>query len=721
MGSWLNNARHGQVEMNRHNGSNVASLINNNINQLHPNFRNTFSSNNTPGRGVRRVQGFGHQGPRVFIGPNGLNANEFVPTGVLHGTTYEPSPQCITTAVRDGVRSDAFKQCFTNYLRGKVTPATCEHDDKLTPPQIKLYEKAKIIATAAEAGCKDRGQLVWVNTGGGKTIMALSLILAYWDTPRKIYIITTVNNKNDNNPEKYVANLKKFFPAQYEAIYRSLGGDMRKAFGDDKSGARAIFLSYLVAGHKVSHEDNGGRRYATHGNFKFWDGDGCVCIIDEAQGLSDPIFKRANTLESQQAIKLGQRLRALTRPQREKVHCYPLSATPGKTLEHWLQILSIVRRVDDDLDFPARTQELAQSMRSANVGRLTAFARQHMDGLVFYGEMRGDLQTHACVRELTKLVPMDRWYYASMLFQFSVISRANATTSRGNVAVLSNHVPSAAYSKVVPQNVIDTIRKRKRFLSTGHWVSNKIILLTHFLVHKPGKHFVYTREPEFLASVLEAWYGLKDVSSEALRNGPQFANVTSKPAFVVMNGKEGGTTKKLLNDAYNAPRNAHGTHIKLLIAGGRNFEGSDHKALRYVHIVEPMDTARDERQLVGRGVRFCAHKSLSARDRTVSIVRWYLTTPPKKSRDELLQFIRRHSGTITAAKQRALREVEIYNAGRLAEMGLDRQLRYDALHNQEVVDVFNFEAFVRRRASGRSNVAFVPSPTVRVIAGKPCA
>ena len=732
-----NNRNNNLNSMGRHNGSVLNNDRNNarsrrSLNPLNPLNNNNNNNGALISQGVRQGRRIGAE-PRMYYAPNGrLAPNEFVSRGVLRRATTAAA--CVSLAVQHGVGSPEFQTCFAAHLRalrrgggggggGGAAENPCDAGAQtaaLARHQTKMYELAKVIAEASERGGTDRGQLLWVNTGGGKTVMALSILLAYWDTPKRLFVITTPQNKKDNNPEKYIENLRKFFPRHYEAIRAEYGGDIHRAIGEHRpgratAGHRVEFLSFETAGHMLDVP----RVFTSHRGPKMWEGQGSVAIIDEAHALSELLVARGRA-EQDVPMLTGQKFRSLSPAQRQKLHIYGLTATPGLSIKTWLQLLSVVRRADPtEADFSATADQVAGWVRAGQVARVEAFLQRHADGLVTAVDVRDNLRFHACVKEETKLVPVDRWYYAaSLLGMHGAPAGAEVLTG----LKMSDAVGRKEYGVLVPKKVLETVQKRGRILADGTWVSNKVILLTKHLAGKPGKHMVYTSvHPALLAQVLRAWYGMQDVTASAVASGEAYTTSFAGASFAVLPDTKAG--KDAVIKAFNSARNDAGAQIKIMVVTGRSYEGTDLKGLRFVHLMEPMDSALKETQAVGRGVRLCAHSRLASADRTVTIVRWYTTPPTAEARREMREFIERHhaqtpSNRLALALAAVAVQDRIYGA-----TGFDRGLRKTALRDPAAVELFNFQEMVWARATRgtRPSTPFRPYERVYIRAGRRCS
>jgi hypothetical protein len=159
-----------------------------------------------------------------------------------------------------------------------------------------------------------------------------------------------------------------------------------------------------------------------------------------------------------------------------------------------------------------------------------------------------------------------------------------------------------------------------------------------------------------------------------------------------------------------------GKHIKIFIASGDEYEGTDLKALQYIHLAEPLLDPLKERQVVGRGVRFCAHEQLPlGQPRVVTIVRWYLEPPPLDSRRNLLQGL--PSSKLRAASNIAasVRHLE----QEYGHLGYEMVEWNKSMTTRPAVDLHNFEKIMSYVARGKTT--YTLGKRFVAVAGRPCA
>jgi hypothetical protein len=75
-------------------------------------------------------------------------------------------------------------------------------------------------------------------------------------------------------------------------------------------------------------------------------------------------------------------------------------------------------------------------------------------------------------------------------------------------------------------------------------------------------------------------------------------------------GKQAGMNLKALIKVFNHPENRYGEYASVMLASQGFNEGIDLKAVRHIHIFEPLLTMASDKQTIGRAARFCSHADL---------------------------------------------------------------------------------------------------------------
>ena len=142
----------------------------------------------------------------------------------------------------------------------------------------------------------------------------------------------------------------------------------------------------------------------------------------------------------------------------------------------------------------------------------------------------------------------------------------------------------------------------KRFLSTADWGST------------PPK------------SPLKASHSPKRITGGAAQKSPkrkQSVTLFEEEDAEPVNAKAEAQAQALATEVYNSPENLRGRIVNLLLATGKYNEGLDLKAVRMMHMFEPQTSMAAERQMEGRGRRYCSHTDLPSSERDVEVVHYF--------------------------------------------------------------------------------------------------
>lgn len=680
------------------------------------------SATNVPDPSGRRNNGANNGASRPPRRPHPNVPNNFM-RGNLHG--LQSPALCSGTGA---VGSTAFQTCFDTAFKrlwrtqpGARPEAVCR-ENVLHRDQARLYETAKAIARSTT----HRGQLVWANTGAGKTLMALCILLAYWDTGRRLVVITTHSNMKQNGAKLYADNLEKYFPAIAKRLKQRYGDVWKDQFRRHKTpadnNAKVLFYSQEKFVNNVL-KDTKAHASASIKNGSF------VLIVDEAHQLLEPPASPEPLRTAM--IKLREQLLSPAFAT-ERIHVWPLSATPASSVPQWLDMLSFVRPVKTPAFAMSRgrtVQNVVAAVARKSATAISEAVGEYARGTVFFSDMRADLKAHACVTYVNNDVAADRWYYLASLRATQTYLASDPPNYR-EVCRATMFLLPAEYKKVVPPKILAEIGRRHRLLGTK-WVSNKFIAVVKDIakVSGPGanrgKVFAYSpymrgkddNVADLIGKALVKWHGFCDVTREVIGKkvvGP-YVNPSRRPCFVMWGkvkargGSAGATEKAKLQHAFNHKDNTNGRHIKLYLACGEEYEGTDLKALRHLHVIEPMLFPLRERQLVGRAVRYCSHSLIP--NPSVRIVRWFGTPPVGRVADLLPHVVPKHLEDTQAAMA--------LHGQYLKTGGVEKALYVESMKDPAAVNLYNFELFLKKQANPAMTASF--QSTFAAVAGRMCA
>ena len=174
-----------------------------------------------------------------------------------------------------------------------------------------------------------------------------------------------------------------------------------------------------------------------------------------------------------------------------------------------------------------------------------------------------------------------------------------------------------------------------------------------------AKHLIYVHEKHAGSRVVE--YMLKQLMPDLRVK----SLVSQKPNTSIL-------------QEFNSDSNKHGKHIQVLIIQGKAFvRASTFKAVRALHILNPLLDPNEHNQLLGRVVRRCSHSQLDIEERTVSVLFYHIDTPNRRSANERIT-------TERMRKQTAINEMIEY----AKHYAVDRDV-YNVVNNQQKKSLIN--------------------------------
>jgi len=323
------------------------------------------------------------------------------------------------------------RKLLLNSMSGKWKCGT----HALQPHQIVHYEAARMIALNPSTHTKRRrGLLITSNTGSGKTVSALGIMIAFWDKKLPngaripIHLVTTTDNQKNNTAETYAAYCFKYFPDHVFQVFegvdffppRELWND--KAFTDripfdsprgvmtmsdwcrDIGGIqmseRVIGLMYYGPGGLRDKRNT--ETFATFGGPDTDGGtkrglekmkSGALCIIDEAHN----IFKPSPRNPAHELRAMGNMREKMGLPNyMQKSYCFLLTATPGSSASQVMGLLNLVRPAAQDV---ITAQHFIDNMHIIR-------------GLLSYADIRGDTSVYGTMlKPVAFKRAMKPWYW----------------------------------------------------------------------------------------------------------------------------------------------------------------------------------------------------------------------------------------------------------------------------------------------------------------------
>jgi superfamily II DNA or RNA helicase len=170
----------------------------------------------------------------------------------------------------------------------------------------------------------------------------------------------------------------------------------------------------------------------------------------------------------------------------------------------------------------------------------------------------------------------------------------------------------------------------KSRISSNIVIPNKNINLKDYSckIYKLLKKLKYSRGTVFIYSNFLK-YGIEAIVKVLENNGYLNFNDngTGNKRFALWTGEESTEQKDTILSTFNDLSNKDGSKIKILLGSPSIKEGVSLLRVREVHILEPFWNMARIQQIIGRAIRFCSHKDVLLKRRTVKVFLYIAKLP----------------------------------------------------------------------------------------------
>ena len=305
-----------------------------------------------------------------------------------------------------------------------------------------------------------------------------------------------------------------------------------------------------------------------------------------------------------------------------------LTATPGDTPQDVVNLLNMVR---DTKDVPLSVPD------TRNYADLQDFGRR-IKGLVSYFDMSKDYTKFPRVSNshiIKSPMNMKHFKKYSQVFKEEKEENKNWNALAAKNMTRSYWKQSRRYSNMLYDVEKDMLVEE---------FSSKLPRYLEILQQYPNeKHYLYSSFYEnrgygghgviAIGKMMEKLLGFEKISlQDANKLATSDGGISPKKRYFLAISSELNDDREILKkyvNAYNAPWNASGKYLQVMLASQGYNEGIDLKATRHIHIFEPLLTYAADKQTIGRAARYCSHSDLN-KDRgewTVKVHR-YITDMP---------------------------------------------------------------------------------------------
>lgn len=482
-------------------------------------------------------------------------------------------------------------------------------DDDLRNTKVLSLNQLSVHAIASSYAANDirlrgkRGALVFHETGSGKTCCVSCIIDAFWDTPLRIFVVSSPSAMKSNPPANYhrcCVMLPRF------------AGDSEDSIAKQFSKRHVEFVTFAVLAHRtgVYRASRKARDFGT---------DPCLFIIDEAHTIFRPLPNQRNEMHAVMDV-------LLTRNQKDRI--FLLTATPGESRSDIVRMLDVLR--DPTILPPLFVPKDADEAKK--------FVSQ-IDHSISRFDTRFE-SSYPTVEIQDVRLPMSVRQY-----------------QRYREAVASTKVADRRYTELKRQQKLSRLYASARRFSNALYridpsdplgvVSCKLPeILRRISAFEKQKHFVYSAFGDRRGDL--GGQGIQAVAKVLVDSGylhiefPDVRRVVRLmedggdppllrvPRFVLVNA---GTSDSELADVlslFNCYGNRYGEYLQVFLASGNFYESVDLKAVRHVHLFDPMLSVFAQQQAIGRAARRCSHSQLDTDSRTVTVHRYFAVAPSEK-------------------------------------------------------------------------------------------
>ena len=367
--------------------------------------------------------------------------------------------------------------------------------------------------------------------------------------------------------------------------------------------------------------------------------DNAVVIVDEVHNLFRP-------LDTQRALHASVEEELVNVHRHKNLKLVILSATPGDNITDIIKLLNCIRDPSSDV-MPIEAPNID------NQYSMEKF-RNSIKGLISYFDMSSD---HTKFPKVIENKPM-RLPISKAQFDKYIESFKGMKEEAKNYDELSKkNILSKFWQK--PRKYANMMYTFEKNMSVSEFSSKLPALIKNVMSYPDEKHYIYSAFHTAhgsgqgileIARQFDAKGYKKMTVSEALKkyeklnvhdNDEETPTFLGPPRYILAlqndlakygSGDVGENLRNLLN-LYNSPANKTGELIHVMLASQSFNEGIDLKAVRHIHIFEPLVTMASDYQTIGRARRFCSHAQLDKKDWEVNIHRYFIDEPKTTKKD----------------------------------------------------------------------------------------
>lgn len=570
-------------------------------------------------------------------------------------------------ALRDN-KDKAFVESQIKMIRKNLVEVYLDYMHKVNDQQNDIEEESgfapsipqsvvnMVMKNIALKNSSNRGLMALHSTGSGKTCTATGVIDAFWDTDKFIIFASSIDAVASNPPFKFHECAARLFARFKKEPFTGANEQERLVKISAAFQARGIlfhpfaklanritktekFKNLIIkakAGSDIAKPSMLVSRLATLYNKKhsviqealsaskissldeFIDLDKSVLIIDEVHNLFRPLptqKAKHQLVEKHLAPKLHPNLKVVI-----------LTATPGDNVEDVVKLLNIVR----DPKRPAITAPDVDKQES-----IQAF-KESLRGMISFFDMSSDTTQFPIVVDN----PPIKYPMSIKQFERYVEAYKEVKESMTDYDKLAKSNQLAKFW-AGPRKYSNMLYNFEKGMQLSEFSSKLPALLENVQKYKNEKHYIYSAFYENRGSsqgILEiarqldaiGYKKLTVADARAFNKKGELPDKAKRYVLALQKDLEGspGLNLSELLKIYNHKDNINGELVHVFLATQGFNEGLDLKAVRHIHMFEPLITMASDLQTIGRARRYCSHAELEWPNQWTVLIHRYQSDLP---------------------------------------------------------------------------------------------
>jgi hypothetical protein len=337
--------------------------------------------------------------------------------------------------------------------------------------------------------------------------------------------------------------------------------------------------------------------------------DNAILIIDEVQNLFKPL---PNQKHEHNALKNF--LLDYNNKYSKNLQLVILSATPGETIEEVVELLNMIRdKNSKKIIVPNLNDQI----------EINKFAKS-ITGLVSYFDISSDVSKYPkVIIEEPEILPMSIIQYKKYVEVFNEVKLIDKDYNK----LLKNEKVENYYKG--PRKYSNMLLNFEKDMTLYEFSSKMPALIQNIKKFPNEKHYIYSKFFAnigyggngilSIAKILEKELGYEKLDfkkARALNTENKLPSIKRRYSLAITNELQdkqysNGENLSELVKLYNKSENSNGQYVHLFLASQNYNEGVDFKAIRHIHILEPLLSNNKKIQTIGRASRYCSHKDLN--------------------------------------------------------------------------------------------------------------